>query len=147
VLRDRVMAMSDAMYDAAIVALAKEAAGAGRLEAPDASAECDNPLCGDRITLDLKGRGGHVDAVGHKTRGCLLTKAAASLIGRHAPGAEAGALAVLEAAVREVLRTGASSNPDLALFAPVAAVRSRHDCVLLPFRALDQAMAALPKDL
>lgn len=140
------MAVSDAMYDAAIVALAKEAFGAGRLEAPDASVECDNPLCGDRITLDLKGHDGHVGAIGHKTRGCLLTKAAASLIGREAPGADAARLAALEAAVREVLQTGTSSDPHLAIFAPVAAVRSRHDCVLLPFRALDQAIAALPQD-
>ena len=30
--------------------------------------------------------------------------------------------------------------PELAMFAPVSAIRSRHECVLLPFRTLSQAL-------
>ena len=31
--------------------------------------------------------------------------------------------------------------PELAMFAPVSAVRSRHECVLLPLQALSEALS------
>jgi len=45
--------MSDELYQARIVALAKSKAGAGKLAAPTRSARRDNPLCGDRVTIDV----------------------------------------------------------------------------------------------
>ena len=43
----------DDLYHQAIVELARQAAGAVRLDAPQASAMVDNPLCGDRVTIEL----------------------------------------------------------------------------------------------
>lgn len=133
--------MSGDLYDAAIVAAAREKVGEGRLENPTRSVTCDNPLCGDRITLDLGLDGSRIGAIAHKTRGCLLTRAAASLIARHALGAEPAALRGLHARVRTMLRDGGPPPwPELAMFQPVRAVPSRFDCVLLPFRALEEAL-------
>ena len=84
--------MSDDLYHQAILDLARRATGHGRLEAPQASVRVDNPLCGDRVTLDLDLVDGRVSAVAHQVRGCLLCQAAAAVIGARAPGESPTAL-------------------------------------------------------
>ena len=84
--------MNDQLYHQAILELAKQARQASRLEAPQASVTVDNPLCGDRVTLDLNLADGRVREVGHKVRGCLLCQAAAAAIGARAPGETPAAL-------------------------------------------------------
>lgn len=136
--------MDDQLYQAAIVGHARAAKGKGRLAAPDGSATIDNPLCGDRVTMDVTMDGDRVTAVGHEVRGCLLCEAAASMIGAHAVGSTRSELAsVAEAAAAMLMsREGPITPPwpDLASFAPVRAHRSRHNCVLLPFEALTTAL-------
>lgn len=129
--------MTASVYDDALIAAAKAAHGAGRLDAPTASVTCDNPLCGDRITLDLRAADGRVTAVGHKTRGCLLTQAAASVVGALAPLASTASLREAARELRELLSDDVEpSRAELAVFRAVRPVRSRHACVLLPFDAL-----------
>ena len=137
--------MADELYNAAIVAEAKARTGAGRLAAPEVTVDIDNPLCGDRVTLDVSGDGGRITALAHKTRGCLLTQAAASVVARRAPGADAASLRALHAQVEALLRGAPvpEAPPEVAMFRPVQAVKSRHDCVLLPFRALEEALVKL----
>lgn len=135
--------MSDALYQQAIKELAAAAHGAGRLAAPTASVRIDNPLCGDRITLDLRIDDGKVVELAHETKGCLLCRAAAALLAREACGRTADEIAGARTDL-EALLAGATSAPrwpELAVFAPVSAHKSRHGCVLLPFRALSQAAA------
>ena len=134
--------MNQQLYNDAILAEAKSAHGNGRLVEPDLSVTCDNPLCGDRVTLDLKLGADVVTELSQRTRGCLLTQAAASVLARHAKGATAGAVAEVTAQLQRVL-AGETLDPDwpeLAMFAPVSVIKSRHECVLLPFRALGQAL-------
>jgi|DewCreStandDraft_4_1066084.scaffolds.fasta_scaffold00029_326 nitrogen fixation NifU-like protein len=137
--------MSERIYDEAILAEAKAQSGAGALERPAVRVEADNPLCGDRIALELAGSPSRIEALAHRTRGCLLTRAAASLIGRRAPGASTADLRAAIAELEALLATGtpAARWPELAMFTPVRTVRSRHDCVLLPFRALAEALDRL----
>ena len=52
----------------------------GPLEGATASHEGANPLCGDRITLQLRVLGGKVDGVGFTGRGCAISQASASLL-------------------------------------------------------------------
>ena len=135
--------MSDDIYQRAIKELARAGHGAGRLDAPTVSARLDNPLCGDRITLDLRMDGGRIVALGHETKGCLLCLAAASLIGREAPGRSVAELVSMHTELLALLAGEApfaAHWPDLAAFSPVRAHRSRHGCVLLPFRALSAAL-------
>lgn len=136
--------MTDALYHQQILDRAREATGGGRLAAPDRSARVDNPVCGDRVTIDLALRDGMVTAVGHEVRGCVLCQAAAAVIAAAAPGRTSGELKDAAAAVERMMHQGGSVPegwPDLAMFLPVQAVRSRQDCVYLPFEALGKALA------
>jgi nitrogen fixation NifU-like protein len=133
------------LYNDALVGLAKARTGAGRLEAPAGEATLDNPLCGDRVTMEVRLAQGRVEALAHRVRGCVLCEAAASLLGRAAPGRTAAELEAARRAAEALLRDGAPvpEGPfgGLAAFAPVRAVPSRHTCVLLPFEALRAAIA------
>ena len=139
--------MSGEIYQDALMALAAAAHGAGRLAGADASVTIDNPLCGDRVTLDVRLADGTLAAVGHEVRGCALCQAAASVIGEAAPGRTPDSLRESAAALSALLRGGGAaavppSWPDLALFLPVAGHKSRYACVELPFLALVQALDA-----
>ena len=134
------------LYDAKIKALARDAAGHGRLQAPSATATRDNPLCGDRVVLDLQVQRDteslRIAALGHVVRGCLLCQASAAMLGLRAPGLEVASLAELRNAIGEMLahrHRPLPAWPELDVFAPVAAHRSRHACVTL---AIDAALAA-----
>jgi nitrogen fixation NifU-like protein len=52
----------------------------GVIEDPTASFEGSNPLCGDRITLQLGIKDGVVERVGFTGRGCAISQASASLL-------------------------------------------------------------------
>ncbi len=142
--------MKDDLYHQAILELAREATGHGRLEAPQASVRVDNPLCGDRVTLDLSLEDGYVGAVRHEVRGCLLCQASAAVIGARAPGQTPAALRENARRLKQLMVEGPSASnnglwPELGAFEPVHRHKSRHECVLLPFdaliRALDQVNA------
>jgi len=136
--------MSETLYNQAIIAAAKAPDHAGRLGQPTASATADNPLCGDRVTLDLVAEHGRIARVAHKTRGCLLTKAAAALLTAHAEGLPLDRAATLQQAAKAYLEGQSDTPPfpELAVMAPVKAVKSRHDCVTIAFAALAEAAAA-----
>ena len=145
------------LYHAAIVEAARRACGSGRLDNPDASVSVDNPLCGDRVSIDVHVAGGRLRGVAHRVRGCLLCEAAASIIATNAIGETAQELALVSAALSDALAdalANASANgftdgsigwQDLEVFAPVARHRSRHRCVTLAFEALAAAMAQAGK--
>ena len=52
----------------------------GVIEDPSASFEGSNPLCGDRITLQIRVHDGVVDRIGFTGRGCAISQASASLL-------------------------------------------------------------------
>ena len=139
------MSSADALYQEGIVRHARAGRGAGHLDDVDATVRVDNPLCGDRVDLDLKLRAGRIDAVAHRVKGCLICQATASVISDAAPGEDRAAIAAARRAVEAMLREGAAPPPgrwkDMSAFEPVRAARSRHDCVLLPFEALGRALA------
>ena len=143
--------MSDELYQDAILARAKSAARSGRLAAPDASATIDNPLCGDRVTIDLKfDAQGKIGDLAQHVRGCALCHASASVIGAHAVGADRAAMDWLAARLHAML-AGSAAPPsgvwaELSMFLPARAHKSRHDCVMLPFEALRKALAAAPTE-
>ncbi|MEM7041747.1 MAG: iron-sulfur cluster assembly scaffold protein [Pseudomonadota bacterium] len=136
--------MSDDLYQKAIIDLAKRSRTQPRLDRPDLSAVVDNPLCGDRITLDLALDGEKIREVGHKTRGCLLCEAAACLIVDHAPGAASDELQeradTLVRSFRDEETAPGDLWPGLDILAPARRYKSRLDCVTLPFQALIRAI-------
>ncbi|MFQ5847871.1 MAG: Fe-S cluster assembly sulfur transfer protein SufU [Candidatus Methylomirabilales bacterium] len=59
----------------------------GTLEDPDVTNEEDNPLCGDRIRIDLKVRDDCVAEVRFTGQGCAISQAAASILTERIKGA------------------------------------------------------------
>jgi nitrogen fixation NifU-like protein len=141
--------MSDDLYQQAITSLAKAATGAGKLDLTDVRETADNPLCGDRVTLDIQMQDKRIARIAHEVRGCLLCRAAASAIGLRAPGRTADDIAQAHASLMAMLKSSVAEPidgwPELSAFQPVARHKSRHDCVLLPFDALSRALARASK--
>jgi nitrogen fixation protein NifU and related proteins len=52
----------------------------GTLEHPDISYEDANPLCGDRLRMDLNVEDGHITQVRFSGVGCSISQAAASML-------------------------------------------------------------------
>ena len=137
--------MSAELYHTELVARARQAFGEGRIAAAAASITLDNPLCGDRVTLDLEKSGNAVKAIGHEVKGCLLCAAAAATIAEFGQNRSPTELREMAAAAAALMKDGTPA-PDkfagLRVFTPVHASKSRRDCVLLPFEALGKALDA-----
>jgi nitrogen fixation NifU-like protein len=134
--------MSDELYQARIVALAKSKTGAGKLTAPTKSARRDNPLCGDRVTMDVRLEDGKIAELAHQVRGCLLCQASASALAASAVGRDAAGIAALRHdAERAIGREAGKAHDPFDAFEPVANHKSRHECLLLPFEALKDALS------
>lgn len=135
--------MSDALYQDEIVALARTGRALPRLEAPTVTARVDNPVCGDRITVDLTVKNGTVTAVGAKVQGCALCQASIAVIADNVIGQPAETLPTVAEAVEAYLAGKGETLPWTALsaFSPVRAAKSRWECVMLPFRAATKALA------
>ena len=139
---------SDPLYRKELLRLAADAAGAGRLSRPDASATAANPACGDRITMEITLSDGRIAALAHETHACVLTQASAAILGAHAAGASRADLAALKNAVTAMLKGGtapAAPFGGYGVFEGVAGHAGRHTCVLLPLTALIQAVESLPE--
>lgn len=52
----------------------------GTLEGPDITYEDANPLCGDRIRMDLKVKDGRIEQIRFSGQGCSISQAAASML-------------------------------------------------------------------
>ena len=86
---------------------------------------------------------GRVAALAHQVRGCLLCRAIASVIGKHAAGASPEDITQISRGVSEMLEKQApppAAWKDLEAFMPVYGHRSRYRCVQLPFEALLAAL-------
>ena len=102
----------------------------GSLDSPDVSNEQFNPLCGDRIRLELKLEGSKVSEAGFKGDGCAISMAAASLLTEIISGAD----------VREV----GSINDARLISALESDIKpARLQCALLPLHALREGLKNL----
>jgi nitrogen fixation NifU-like protein len=135
------------LYHQAIVVAARRACGHGHLASADACVQVDNPLCGDRVSMEVKVGDGRLRGIAHQVRGCLLCEAAASIIAENAVGGTAEDLTRVQDALCDALVNGFDERSlpwqALKVFAPVVHHRSRHRCVTLAFEALAGALAAV----
>lgn len=133
--------MLNALYQQEIIELSRKSRARGRLDSPNARARVDNPLCGDRATIDLALDKGRITAIGLQIRGCALCEAAAEIIAESALGLGSEEMTTIERVTRGFLENNDIEHPwaQLSAFAPVRPVKSRHDCVLLPFIAVNRA--------
>ncbi|HLW38602.1 MAG TPA: SUF system NifU family Fe-S cluster assembly protein [Candidatus Eremiobacteraceae bacterium] len=101
---------------------------AGTLEAPDATFEDTNPLCGDKIRMDVKLHDGVVSEVKFRGRGCAISQASASLLTEEVKGKT----------LAEVNRLG---KEDVLANLGINISPARLKCALLGLKVLKQALA------
>lgn len=129
------------LYDEALLARARRPAGAGTLLRPSAQGRAENPLCGDAIDLDVRAVDGRIEELAHRTKGCALVTASASLLAETSSEATETEALVRAAALRAWL---SGDGPLPAELTPLQVVRifpSRRRCVLLPWEALASALS------
>ena len=126
----------DALYQERILALAKAGRALPRLEDPDATARVDNPICGDRVTVDFKVADNRVEAVGAKVQGCALCQAATAVIADNAIGQPLSSLEAVATSLQAYLieESPDVAWPDLEVFSPVRPMKSRRSVWLCPSR-------------
>ena len=103
----------------------------GALDAPTVAHEAANPLCGDRIRIELAVDAGRIAAARFRGDACAVATAAASLLTERVTGQPVAAVAALTEADALAL-----------LDAEVPAARRR--CATLPLEALQAAVRRLP---
>jgi nitrogen fixation protein NifU and related proteins len=52
----------------------------GDIPSPDASAQIENPACGDILKLTIRVSNGHISAIGFRAKGCVPSMACGSLL-------------------------------------------------------------------
>ena len=138
--------MSDPLYRKELLRLAADAAGAGRLTHPDASATAHNPACGDRVTVDVRIANGHITELAHHTQACVLAQASAAILGAQAKGHTPAELRALADHVTAMLQGGPAPHPPFSAFGVFDGVmehKGRHVCVMLPFKAVLEALSEM----
>jgi nitrogen fixation NifU-like protein len=98
------------LYQRAILMHHEAPRHAGRLEAPTHSADGNNPLCGDRITVTLRVEDGRVSEVRQEVRGCAICRASGSLMAEAIAGQ---AVAEVQGSVERFLRALAEPSREL----------------------------------
>ena len=133
--------MLDKLYQEQIIALARQSKQRSGLDNSELTARVDNPLCGDRVTLDLSLDDERINNIGVTVRACALCEAASEVLSTHATKLSSSDIQKVETELRDYL-SGNTANPpwaQLSVFEPVKEVTSRHECVLLPFVAAKNA--------
>ena len=100
-------------------------------------------MCGDRVIFDVTvDSAGKITELAHQVRGCLLCQASASALSSLAVGKDAAGIAeIRHDAERARGREEGPPHEPYTAFAPVAAHKSRQECVLLPLEALKDALS------
>ena len=116
----------------------------GRLPHPSHSAEGNNPLCGDQLTLTVTMDGDVVRDVRFDGHGCAISTASASLMTETIKGMKHAEVDALFARVHDML-THSEATPDTSLgkLAALAGVRefpSRVKCASLCWHTLNAAL-------
>jgi len=131
--------MSDPLYRKELLRLAADAHGAGRLVHASGTGQAHNPVCGDKVVVDLVLEGGRVAEIRQETKACVLTQASASILGKSLKGATRGDVEALKRTLGAMLdaQGPVPDTPfeDFGAFDAALAYPSRHVCVLLPIQA------------
>ena len=101
---------------------------AGTMTNPDATFEDNNPLCGDKIRMDLRVEDGKVTDVKFAGRGCAISMASASLLTEQIKGMP----------LTEIAKIG---KDEVLANVGINISAARLKCALLGIKVLKQALA------
>jgi len=130
------------LYQQVILDHSKRPRNYRKIEGANRTAEGNNPLCGDHVTIFMSVNGDTIQDISFLGDGCAIYKSSASLLTETLKGKPAGELKKLFEKVHEMVTTG-QVNGDvgkLAAFAGVHKFPARVKCAILPWHA---AMAAV----
>jgi len=138
-------AMAAALYNEDILRLATSIPHQARLPAPQATVERRSPICGSRVTVDVRvDAEGRITDLGQEVRACALGQASAALMGAHAIGRSVSELAAARDALTAFLageRDNPGDWPGLDIFGPARPHSARHPSIRLAFEAVAEAAA------
>lgn len=139
--------MSENIYHDQIIEWSKKTDYSNKLEHPDCSATVSNPLCGDRVLLELELDADVIRSISCSVKGCMLCKASGAILAQGAGGMRLDELKDMRSKLASALKSPADdpgSFPEAyRMFIPVRSHKSRHSCVLLPFDAIMEAVSGL----
>jgi nitrogen fixation protein NifU and related proteins len=132
----------DDLYQEVILDHSKRPRNFGSLENPSAHAEGFNPLCGDRLTLELKLDNGIVQEARFKGAGCAISVASASLMTEALKGKTREEAEQLFEKFHQMLTTDAAVPElgKLAVFSGVKEFPARVKCATLAWHTLHAAL-------
>ncbi len=105
-----------------------------------------NPLCGDKISLDVKVEGDVITDIRFTGEGCAISKASASMMTQAIKGKTTREAAVLYEGFHDLV-TGKGANPpdkslgSLRAFAGVSKFPARVKCATMAWHALKEGLA------
>ena len=139
-----------ALYQELILDHYRRPRNKGALPSLTASASLRNPLCGDEVDVQVEVRDGRVADVRFAGRGCSISQASASMMTEMARGRTRREIAALAERVAGMMRgevpaAADESLGDLRALSGVARLPARHRCALLPWKALELALAKVSR--
>jgi nitrogen fixation NifU-like protein len=118
-----------------------------KLESPTQVAEGYNPLCGDRVSVEVRVEGDRIRDIAFQGSGCAISRASASMMTAHLKGKTLDEASQAFEQFHGML-TGEQAPPDappapgkLAAFAGVREFPIRIKCATLPWHVLRAALA------
>jgi nitrogen fixation NifU-like protein len=115
----------------------------GLLRGADRKAEGHNPLCGDRVALQIRTKNDVIDEIRFDGKGCAISTASASMMTEAVRGKTRADAEKLFEKLHELVTSG-SSDPDLgklAAFGGVSEFPLRVKCASLAWHTLKAALA------
>ena len=138
----------DALYQKQILSLAHSARASTLDFTPSQTASCNNPVCGDKVSVSIAIQADRVSNISVDVKGCALCEAGAGLLIETARNEEIDHTKALGADLKAFLsaeddnenQSGNERAEKLQIFTPVKAIRNRHKCVVLAFDAFNEAV-------
>ena len=132
------------VYQAALLAHAKNPRGAGRVPRGSEDAEALNTACGDEIRVKLSWTpGGGLERMTYELHGCAVSVASASMAAQRLEGKTIAEIETMGAAFAARLgRSGFEEEwGDFQAFNGIEKYPARIHCAMLVWRALELALA------
>jgi nitrogen fixation protein NifU and related proteins len=141
------MADRHALYREVVLAHGRAPRNRGRLAGATHAAEGDNPLCGDRVRVELALEGDRVRDARFEGVGCTVALASASLMTEALKGRSVAEVRALADRMDEICTGRPARAPagdavlgPLAAFAGVRHYPARARCATLAWRAMQRAL-------
>lgn len=137
--------MIDALYSDRILKLAANMPRAGRLAAPEGSAERVAKLCGSTVVVDVAlDDDGRVAEFAQDVRACALGQACAAIVGAHVIGVSLDEIETARDQLQAMLKAAGpvptGRFADLAVLETVKDYPARHASTMIPLEAAAAAV-------